>query len=298
MATSDNWKWIAFLAALGAGGFYLSTRPFGALRGLVRLSSKKPAVGLTWWLTTSQKDTNWREYVKDFDFCTVKVTDKTRALGDKELGAVVEACKAAGTPIQSWSYNYARSNEEARAEGIAAASEALRIGARAHWINCEHQWAGGYMGEAGAPDPVATMQALVESFRSAAPGIPVIFNSTTSWMSRRLSPETDRAIASMFDAYGPMLYSSGSTGGIKTMRKKWRRGWDIAKEVGIPFCPMMGSGRMDKKGQFWTNLPALAELNAEMPADWITFWIAPSGSDRLYASNALNPSLVEFKGMV
>jgi hypothetical protein len=282
---------------MGAGGFWLKSRPFGALRGLVRLTSSKPAIGLTWWLSATQPP-GWEDKIGAFDFCTVKVSDGRKALGDKQIARVAEACRAAGTPLQSWSYNYATTNEKAHAEGILAAQEAIRVGARAHWINCEHQWAGGYMGQTGADNPAETMQTLVNAFRVTAPHIRVIFNSTTSWMSPRLTPEIDRQIAALFDAYGPMVYSSGSTGGAKTMRKKWARGYAIAQEVGIPYCPMVGSGRQDKKGQYWTNFEALAQVTEEMPADWIAFWIAPGQADRIYTANALNPSLADFAGVV
>ena len=287
--------WILGLLGLAGAGFYAVTRPFGALRGSVRFRSSKPAVGLTWWLSQGQPG-GWQEKIGDFDFCVVKVTDGRKALGDKELGAVVEACRNAGTPVQSWSYCYAKTVSQAHAEGQVAAQEAKRIGARAHWMNCEHQWAGGYMGEAGADDPFETMQALVAAFRVGAPGVPVIFNSTTSWMSPRLTPQLDRAIAGLFAAYGPMVYSSGQQGGTATMRKKWVRGHAIASELGIPFCPLLGSGRESKKtpGSYWTNLQGIRDLQDEMPADWGTFWIAPGGADRIYAANALNPSLSDF----
>lgn len=295
MAKNQNWWWAALLGVAAAAAYAVS-RPFGALRGMVRLTSKRPALGLTWWLSVGQPD-GWQDHLSRVDFVTVKVTDGTRILGDKQAGAVVAAARAAGTPVQTWSYHYARTEAAAHAEGIAAAREALRLGAKAHWVNAEHQWAGGYMDHTGAADPVASMVALVAAFRATAPGIAVIFNSTTSWMSPRLTPALDRDVASLFDAYGPMIYSSGSTGGVKTMRKKWGRGYAIAQELGIPFCPMVGSGRRDKNGKFWTNFDGLAAIQAEQPADWIAFWVAPGQADRLYTANALNPSIAEFKGM-
>ena len=149
------------------------------------------------------------------------------------------------------------------------------------------------MGQAGAPDPLASMTAFVAAFRAAAPGTLLVFNSTTSWISSRLKG-LDEPIAALFDVYGPMVYSSGSEGGSKTLRKKWARGYANAQAVGIPFAPMIGSGRRDKKGNYWTNLDSVAQLQAEQPADWITVWMAPGRLDRMYTANAVNPSLAEF----
>lgn len=272
------------------------TRPFGALRGLVRLTSSKPAVGLTFW-KTSMDDADWQGQIAPFDFVTFKVANGTTVLSDKELGPVYTAAQAAGVPVQTWTYNNLRSREEANNEGIVAAEQALRYGAKAHWVNAESQWSGGYSGQAGAPDPYSSMEAFVYAFRTTAPHVRLVFNSTTSWISPRLTPALDRKIAALFDVYGPMVYSSGSQGGVKTMRKKWERGRAVATELGIPFAPMMGSGRQDRKtGSYWTNIPELAALQDEMPADWVTFWMAPTYLDRIYAGNPLNPSLQDFKG--
>jgi hypothetical protein len=290
-----RWAWIlAILTAAGGAVAYAVTRPFGALKGVVRFTSSKPAVGITWYLKTGNEGSE--RYAGDFDFVVVKTTDgQSRKSGDQYRELVAQADDA-GTPVHAWSYCYATDPDRARKEGKAAAEAALAIGARAQWINCEHQWAGGYSGEAGAADPFTAMEALVLSFRAHAPGIPVVFNSTTSWMSPRLDAEADRAIASLFDAYGPMVYSSGSDGGRKTMRRKWERGYKVAIDVGIPFVPLLGSGREDYNvaGRYWSNLDTAHELQREMPADWITFWIAPNGGDRIYAANALNPSLIDF----
>lgn len=289
-----NPRILALLAVLGAGGYYLMTRPYGALRGIVRLTSGKPAVGLTFWRTSGDADSSWANSIGSFDFVTFKITNGTKVLSDRQYAPVIAAANAAGTPIHTWSYNNLRTESEAANEGRIAAEVATRLGAKAHWTNAEHQWAGGYMGQQGAADPYGSMVAFVNAFRTTAPTIRLIFNSTTSWISPRLNAETDRRIAALFDAYGPMIYSSGSTGGIGTMKKKWMRGKTIADEIGIPFVPMLGSGRQDTNGQFWTNLPELAALQAEAPADWLTFWLAPGYLDRIYTANSLNPSLADF----
>ena len=294
-----RWGWIfALMAAAGGAVAYAVSRPFGALRGIVRFTSSKPAVGFTWWVKSGNEGAE--KYVGNFDFVVVKTTDGRSDKGDNHYGALVDAAHAAGTPVHAWSYFYATSVEKAAQEAVVAAKAALRMGAKAQWINAEHQWSGGYMGEKGAPDPYAAMEALVSAFRATAPGIPVVFNSTTSWMSPRLNKETDQAIANLFDAYGPMVYSSGSDGGINTMRKKWERGYKIAQTAGIPFAPLLGSGREDTKvaGRYWTNLKAVEEIQQEMPAEWLTFWIAPGGAITLYQGNALNPSLSDFSAAV
>ena len=288
-----NWKLLAALGILGAGGIYLLTRPFGALRGLVAMKSRTPAVGLTFWQTSSD-NRDWQPAVEAFDFVTFKTVNGTKVLGNKQWAPVYEAAQAAKVPFHTWGYHNLRTPDEAAREGVIAAQEAARLGAVAHWTNAESQWAGGYSGQPGAADPYQSMVSFVNAFRTTAPNIRLIFNSTTSWISPRLNRDTDRRIAALFDAYGPMIYSSGSAGGSNTMRKKWARGKAIADEIGIPFVPMLGSGRRDKKGQYWTNLGDLAELQEQAPADWITFWMAPGYLDRIYAANDLNPSLADF----
>lgn len=286
-------KWLFWILGLGgAGAAYLSTRAYGALRGAVKLTSKKPAVGLTFWLSKNNPP-QWRQELRPFGFVTVKTMSGTKRSDTSQSGPVIEAARAAGVPVHSWGWANARSVEEAAMEGSLAAQAALELGAPAHWVNAEHQWAGGYSGEAGAPDPLAAMAAYVQAFRQDAPGIILVFNGTTSWISSRLKG-LDEQIASLFDVYGPMIYSSGSEGGTKTMRKKWALGHARAKAVGIPYAPMIGSGRQDKKGNYWSNLASVAEIQAELPADWIAVWMAPGRLDRIYTANQLNPSLADF----
>lgn len=291
----DRWIWWA-LGLMGAAGAYLATRPFGALQGAVKITSSKPAIGLTWWLS-SGNDPQWKSALSSFDFVTVKMLNGTKPMKSSENAPVIAAARDAGVPVHGWSYCNARSPQEGAVEGAAAAQAALELGAAAYWINAEHQWAGGYMGEAGAPDPLAAMTALVQAFRERAPGVILVFNCTTSWISKRLRG-LDEPIAALFDAYGPMLYSSGSEGGKNTLRKKWGRGYGTAQAVGIPFTPMIGSGRMDKGGRFWTNLDSVIQIQREQPAQWITAWIAPKQADRLYAANNLNPSLADFAEVI
>lgn len=284
-----TWPWIALVLA-GAGAYFW-TRPYGALTGAVKLTSSRPAVGLTWWTTKGQPG-GWEGQLGAFDFVTVKTMQSTGLFDPEEGAPVIAAARAQGVPVHSWGWANSRTPEEGRAEGLAAAKVAGQIGAGAHWVNAEHQWAG-TLGEPGAADPVGSIAAFVQGFRELEPGIPLVFNGATSWTATRLKGLDDQ-IASLFDVYGPMIYSAGAEGGVSTMRKKWIRGSERARRVGIPYAPMIGSGRQDAAGKYWTNLEAVADIQEEHPADWIAVWMGPSFAPRIWSSNQLNPSLTQF----
>lgn len=259
--------------------------------------SRKPAIGSTFYVTSSLAK-GWADSVGGLDFVSAKIINGQKLLFG-EWEPVAMAAQAHSVPFHGWGWVYARDTEEAEREGRAAGNQAKAIGVKAFWVNAEKHWLG-LGNEPAVEDPIGAMATYVSTFRSVAPGIDLIYNSMTGWMSYQIRDQ-EVELVRLFDAYGPMVYATSR----ETQAKKWVRGYDMANQAGRPYVPMIGSGRLNDAGtKYWGYFlgkgmePGIAELQKSHPAEWITCWIAPQGGDRLYAANVENPSILEMKELV
>ena len=182
--------------------------------------------------------------------------------------SAIQLCADAGIPFHTWGWVYATNYEQAAREGELQGKKALELNSKCHWVNAEREWAG-TSGAPFYPDPMGRMAEYLKAFRAVAPGIPLANCSMTSWSQPALKP-IQVAIHKMFDLATPMCYSSGEQGGVKTMRLKWNRNWNLINSAGRPFAPVLGTGRVDPKSKkIATNLRAIAEQQKTQPADWI-----------------------------
>jgi hypothetical protein len=172
------------------------------------------------------------------------------------------------------------------------------MGIKCYWVNAEKHWLG--LGdEPDVSDPLIAMAAYVAAFRAVAPGVTLVNNSMTGWMSYDIRGDREIALLQLFDVYAPMVYAKSR----ETQKKKWVRGFELARAAGRPYAPMLGSGR-EEGGSFWGYFysggseAGVLELQKDYPAEWLTFWIAPSDPDRLWAANEQNPAIIDFKAEV
>ncbi len=81
--------------------------------------------------------------------------------------------------------------------------------------------------------------------------------------------------------HGPMCYGSGnekSRGGASTQNTKWKKGWDEARQAGLSFVPILGTGRVERKDKIWGDPNSAVEMYKTHPPDWIMWWAYTPGN--------------------
>lgn len=245
--------------------------PAGPAHGLMVGSSSRKSKFFT---SGDAKD------LKNFDFICPKIADGTSFKKFQESAKFFsDVCNKHGRSLQSWGWVYATDYEKAHAEGQAHAKAALAIKTKAHWVNAEKHWAGVH-GEPFYPDPVGRMSEYVRGFREIAGNIPLVYCSMTTYSQPLLKTRFNEMLT-FFDMHGPMCYGSGnekSKGGASTQNKKWKKGWDEARQAGIPFTPTLGTGRVERKDKIWGDPNSAVELYKTHPPDWIMWWSYTPGN--------------------
>ena len=272
------WIWIA-------GG--------AALLLVVRAMSKKTRLVLTSW-KENQLPPGWAKDAKRAGFHAVskKVAQGGELWRPGEAESVFRQADAAGLKRHGWGWHFIRSPAEAIAEGQGAAQIAKDYGLRAYWVNAEKPWAG-VEGEPETENPPRELSTFVDAFRGTAPGVELIFNgfswSKTSDGRPLLTPE----VLAKFDAFGPMNYGTSR----KTIANKYKARSARARELGIGFAPMHGTGRMDAGGQVWgfvesgPDAPGLVDLVKADPPRYLAFWYGAGSREMLTGGSAANPPL-------
>ena len=291
---------LLLLALLGVGVF-LATRGTarGALSGTVRLGSTKPATGLQ-VPYGALLPPGWDSTLpRPFEFLVGKIVDGDRAK-THDTAIIAEAAKQSGVPFHGFGYHYLRSAAEAQAEAIVAAREALAWGAKAYWVDAEHEWTGTW-GAPPNPGFVEHMATFVATFRGHAPGVKLVGQFLGPW---RWGTSAERApeVAAMFDYFAPMLYATKR----KTIASRWAEGYAVARAAGVPFAATLGSGRKDDKGaDYWGyafakgSEPGAVDLARMFPPEWVAFYVGPGGgTDMILGGNMVNPDLVTLSGLL
>lgn len=257
------------------------------------LKKKGPRLIITSW-KAKDLPPDWASAAKGSGFYGVskKVIQGDQLWRPGEASQVYSQGDAAGLKRHGWGWHFIRTPEEAIAEGQAAAQAALDLGLKAYWVNAEKYWAG-VEGEPPTPNPPRELSTFVQAFRSVAPRVELIFNgfswSKTSDGRPLLTPE----VLALFDAFGPMNY--GTT--RKTIAKKYRSRAARARELGIGYAPMVGTGRVGSDGKIWgfsesgPGGPGIVELAKADPPQYLAFWYGAGSKNMLTGGSSANPPL-------
>jgi hypothetical protein len=262
------------------------------LRGM--LGKRKPELVITSW-KESQLPSGWAPAAKaaGFDAVSKKIVHTDSAFRPNEAGRVFAAADAAGLARMGWGWHHIRNPEEAIAEGQAAAAIAKSLGVGTYMVNAEKMWAG-VEGEPATPNPPRELSTFVDAFRSVAPGVRLYFNGFSWTKTSDGRPLLTAEVLRKFDGFAPMNYGTSP----KTIAKKFRSRRARARELGIDYAPMVGTGRVSNTGQVWGfanptgGHPGLLELIAEDPPELVAFWYGAGSKDMLMQGSQANPSLI------
>jgi hypothetical protein len=276
-------------AALGAGA---------ALLGAYR----KPRAVLCVW-KGSLMEAGWAPVAARAGFePMIKVCDGLNVWRHENAGAFDEA-HAAGLRPMGWGYHYGETVADAEAEAEAAAEACALWGVHTYAVNAEKQWFGAW-GSPPVADPAAAQLAFAARFRELAPGVKLWWNGF-GWERYKDSSGTYRdgvTAQSMraFDAFAPMLYRAGTdTAKLRAkIAESWAKMREKATRWGLPFCPMVGSGRISSETGHVQGLyldapdgPGLVSLVAANQPDAWCVWYGSGSTGMLTEGNYASPAL-------
>jgi hypothetical protein len=254
---------------------------------------------LTVWRLEYMED-GWESTLEAFDAVSVKILDGHRVFRAKSAEAILDAASVSGCSLHGWGYHYCRNIEEAEREGKSAAKMANKLGLHSYWMNVEKHW-GGTSGQPHTEDPPAAAIAFVTAFKQHSHA--KLFFNGFSWRHTSkdagLRPLCTEEVIEAFDAFGPMCY--GTT--RKTIARKWR-GRSRRVPDGVSWAPMVGTGRVDHRGNVWGfaddggGHPGIITLNKECPADIVAFFYGGGCQGMLTKGNDHNPPLPEVAEML
>jgi len=279
---------LAYLAILGGSLWFGATRAFGAFSGTVKPLSGTPAFGVSLWKPQFLPQ-GWENAVARLDFVSIKINDGSSAYttGEKgqELAETYTRIRQLGVATHGWGWHYLDTTTDKAIQEARSAIEACRhFKLKTYYVNAEHNWT-------KSANPVATMTTLVQTFRTEAPDIKLVYNSSVGpGGAPTLAPQ----VIHLFDVYAPMVYATTR----ERCAEEWRDRHAEAVKAGVPYSPMGGSGRAsDHPGRFWSYTYGplgQIELQRDYPAEWVVPFLGnTAGAHMLVSGNAENPSLPE-----
>tara|TARA_R110002020_G_scaffold78506_1_gene197392 strand:- start:3329 stop:6277 length:2949 start_codon:yes stop_codon:yes gene_type:complete len=186
----------------------------------------------------------WQSVLPSFDAVSLKVMDQARTFTAGKNIEFIQTLQGMGMPVQGWGYHYCRDIIEATNEATAAARICKKLGLKAYWWNAEKHWAG-RSGQPVTVDPPGAALQFVHIFKKNAPGVALIFNG---FSAKEWSPQNGYPVRSglpdylmqAFDGFGPMNYATTPGTVVDKFVKRGSR----ATALGVPYCPMVGTGRV------------------------------------------------------
>jgi hypothetical protein len=268
----------------------------GALAALVlrgATSRRKPELVITSW-KESQLPAGWAPTAKaaGFDAISKKVVHGANPWRPGEAASVFAKADAAGLGRMGWGWHNIRNPSEAIAEGENAAAVATSLNLGTYMVNAEKMWAG-VEGEPATANPPRELSTFVDAFRAKAPGVRLYFNGFSWTKTSDGRPLLTAEVLSKFDGFAPMNYGTHP----KTIAKKFRSRRTRARNLGLDYAPMMGTGRVSDSGAVWgfanptKGHPGLLELITEDAPEMVAFWYGAGSQDMLTQGSAANPPL-------
>ena len=249
-------------------------------------------------------DPGWASALPAMDAVSIKVLDGARHFKSGGNHEFVKYVQGLGIPVHGWGFHYCRDIAEATREAKAAAAICKQMGLKAYWWNAEKNWFGS-SSVAPVMDPSGAGMQFMHIFKKNAPGIPVIGNCW-SWEKvpgRPHVPGLMPFLIAAMDAFAPMIYATSP----KTVVKKWITRGKRSAAQGTPFCPMVGTGRIqtkDDRGQpigkhnvwGWANdqsgIRGLLSLSkSEVKPVWVAYYYGNGTGPMASVGNMYNPPL-------
>jgi hypothetical protein len=274
--------------ALAAGLYWLWSRSVGggAVSGVV------PRFTLMVF-KRSHLDPGWPQALRALGCgINVKIADGAKRMfaggGAAELA---QQARAAGVYVEGWGYHYLRTSAAAVEEARAAAEAALAHKVAIYWVDAEKEWAG-VEGEPRTTNPPAAALAFLAEFRRLAPGVRLVWASysfprTSAKTGGR--PLTTDEVLKACDASAPQCYGTDR----QTIRDKVADRAKRAERLGVPFWPIIGSGRIDAQGRVWGwTVDVLAWLKSGTHRiGRVCVWYGAGSAPMLTEKNKVNPPL-------
>ena len=249
-------------------------------------------------------DPGWQSALSSMDAVSIKVLDGSRYFKGGGNHEFVKYVQGLGIPVHGWGFHYCRDIVEATKEAKAAAAICKKMGLKAYWWNAEKNW----FGSSSVPpvmDPSGAGMQFMHVFKKNAPGIPVIGNCW-SWEKvpgRPHVPGLMPFLIAAMDAFAPMIYATTP----KTVVKKWVTRGKRSAAQGTPFCPMIGTGRIQTKNDSgqpiakhnvwgWANDEAghqgvLSLSKGEVKPTWVAYYYGNGTGPMASVGNMYNPPL-------
>ena len=308
-------------------------------RGMAHLETSNLMVGAEIAVGKNNKKLfeieNWHQKVRDagWKHISFKLNDSTISNSQKKFepyhGPAFQLLDSVGIQKHGHGWIRARNPQEAKMEAEATAHFCKKYNIKLYSINAEVDWMG--MGkhnrvfpyknakgqtEPANPraqqnwtrgwytDPIGCMVLYISHLKHLVPDLALAWNgySIPLWVGC-LKPHWPK-IASLIDAYNPMIYPTSR----KTLIKKWKSAYDISRDSGLSFMVCVGTGRITSKGTgavgYFEKGPnmgggpgsydGLFGLQKKYPAKWINFYFAGASTyQNFLVANKFNMSVID-----